>query len=161
MISSPLIIEEVIILLSNDKIIEMLNPYLKENGLSFYSLEWVNEFGSKILRICVDKKGGINSDDLALVNNFISERLDEYEKDMPDDYMLEVSSPGAEKELRNEDEVKDSIGNKVNVKTLNAEYEGKLLSFEDGILVVSINLKGRIKKININYSEIRKIRLAV
>ena len=161
MISSPLIIEEVIILLSNDKIIEMLNPYLKENGLSFYSLEWVNEFGSKILRICVDKKGGINSDDLALVNNFISERLDEYEKDMPDDYMLEVSSPGAEKKLRNEDEVKDSIGNKVNVKTLNAEYEGKLLSFEDGILVVSINLKGRIKKININYSEIRKIRLAV
>jgi ribosome maturation factor RimP len=148
-------------LLSNEKIEELLNPYLNDNDLSLYSIEWVKEFGSKILRVCIDKKGGINSDDLALVNNYLSEKLDSYEKEMPDDYMLEVSSPGAEKELRNEEEVLESVGMKVNVKTLTDEYEGKLLSFENGILVVSINLKGRIKKIEIEYNTIKKIRLAV
>ena len=148
-------------MLSNEKIEELLNPYLNDNDLSLYSIEWVKEFGSKILRVCIDKKGGINSDDLALVNNYLSEKLDSYEKEMPDDYMLEVSSPGAEKELRNEEEVLESVGMKVNVKTLTDEYEGKLLSFENGILVVSINLKGRIKKIEIEYNTIKKIRLAV
>ena len=148
-------------MLNKDKIEELVLPYLNENGLSLYDVEWVKEFGYQILRVSVDKKGGIDSDTLALVNNYLSEKLDEFEKDMPSDYMLEVSSPGAEKELRNAEEVSDSVGMKVNVKTEKEELEGKLLSFENNELLISINLKGRIKKITINYDDIKKIRLAV
>ena len=149
-------------MLNKEKIEELVLPYLKENNLSLYDIEWVKEFGYQILRVSVDKKGGIDSDTLALVNNYLSEKLDQYEKDMPSDYMLEVSSPGAEKELRNEQEILDSVDMKVNVKTNSGEiYEGKLLSFENNELLISINLKGRIKKITINYTDINKIRLAV
>jgi len=141
---------------------ELVNEFLKDhNELSLYSLEWANEFGYKILRVAIDKKGGINSDELAVVNDYLSEQLDKYENDLPANYMLEVCSPGAEKPLRNEEEVLNSIGEKINAKTDKFEFEGKLLSFEGRILTIQINVKGRIKKVEVPYDDIKEIRLAV
>lgn len=141
---------------------DLVNEFLKDHEeLSLYSVEWANEFGYKILRVAVDKIGGINSDELAIVNDFLSEKLDSYEKELPQNYMLEVCSPGAEKPLRNEQEVLNSVGEKVNAKTDKDEFEGKLLSFEEGILTIQINVKGRIKKVQVPYETIKEIRLAV
>ena len=73
----------------------ILEPFLKEHDLIFYDVELVKEFGYLILRVTLDKKGGIDVDTLGLANEYLSERIDAYDKDMPE-YMLEVSSPGAE-----------------------------------------------------------------
>lgn len=75
--------------------------------------------------------------------------------------MLEVSSPGAEKPLRSEEEVLENVGNKIHVTLEKQEYEGKLLSFVDGVLELSINVKGRIKKVKVPYCDAKEIRLAV
>ena len=40
-------------------------------------------------------------------------------------------------------------------------YEGSLESFENGVLVVRVNLKGRFKNFEIPYENVRKIRNAV
>ena len=143
------------------KIIEQIfEPYLEENGLYLYDVEFVKEFGYNILRISIDKDGGIDIDDLAKANEYISVVIEKYDADLGE-YMLEVSSPGAEKKLRNIDEIVDSIGLYVHIEIPNNIYEGYLESVVDDTICVKINAKGRFKRVNIKYDEISLIRLAV
>lgn len=139
---------------------DILEPYLKEHDLQLYDVSLVKEFGYLILRVLVDKTGGIDIDELALVNDYLSERIDKYDSDMPE-YMLEVSSPGAEKELRNEQEIIDAIESYIHIDTENMEYEGILKQVNEDDVVVRINIKGRFANKSIKKSEIKLIRLAV
>ena len=139
---------------------EILEPFLKENDLIFYSVELVKEYGTTILRVILDKKGGLDIELLAKANEYLSERIDKYDGDMPE-YMLEVSSPGAERLLRNDEEIKNSIEKYIHVETPNMIYEGVLKEVSDEEIIVRINIKGRFKNQPINKSEIKLIRLAV
>lgn len=140
---------------------ELVKPICEQNGLLLYEVLWVKEYGFQVLRVSIDKpEGGIDSDTLGVVNELLSEKLDAYDDDMPE-YMLEVCSPGAERTLRNKDEILAAVGQYVNVKTPDSTYEGTLLSYEGDTIVVEINIKGRMKKVSINEADIKKIRLAV
>ena len=140
---------------------EILEPFLKEKDISFYDTELVKEDGNLFLRVYLDKKGGITIDDLALANDYLSERIDKYDSDLPE-YFLEVSSPGAEKKLRNYDEVKENIESYIHVELPSMIYEGVLLeALDDGTITMKINAKGRFKKVSFNYEEVKLIRLAV
>ena len=142
------------------KIEEIVVPFLDEQGFSLYGVELAKEFGYRILRVLVDKKGGITVDELELVNQYLSDKIDDLDV-YQTEYMLEVSSPGAEKPLRNEEEINDAIGEYVNVKTKDMDQDGYLLKNSEDTLILEINMKGRIKEITVNKSEIKKIRLAV
>ena len=139
---------------------EILEPFIKEHDLVFYDVSLVKEFGYLILRVLLDKKGGIDLETLSLANEYLSERIDKYDQDMPE-YMLEVSSPGAEKELRNEDEINENIGQYVHVETNNMVYEGTLEDSSLENIVLRINIKGRFKNQAILKNDIKLIRLAV
>ena len=139
---------------------EILEPFIKEHDLIFYDVSLVKEFGYLILRVLLDKKGGIDLETLSLANEYLSERIDKYDQDMPE-YMLEVSSPGAEKELRNEDEINENIGQYVHVETSNMVYEGTLEESSLENVVLRINIKGRFKNQAILKNDIKLIRLAV
>lgn len=143
-----------------EKVREILVPYLDSNDFKLYDIEYVRESGMNILRVLVSKKDGINIDELAEINNYLSFELDKFEE-FDFEYMLEVSSPGAEMPLRNKEEVLDSVGKYVNVNTGDKVFEGQLISFVDDTLVVRVNLKGRFKNFEIPYDSIKKIRLAV
>ena len=139
---------------------DILVPYLESNGFKLYEIGFVREAGMNILRVLVNKKGGINIDELVDINNYLSDELDKLE--IPyDEYMLEVSSPGAEMPLRNRDEVLENVGQYININTGDKVYEGTMLSFENDIVVIRVNLKGRFKNFEIPYDSIKKIRLAV
>ncbi len=142
------------------KVEALLQPYLIEHELSLYSIEMVKEFGYLILRVSIDSKDGIDVDTLALCNEFLAVELDKIDSDMPE-YMLEVCSPGAEKELRNLDEIKESISKYIHVEVEGMVYEGTLEEVSDLGIVVRYNAKGRFRKINIPHAEIKFIRLAV
>ena len=146
--------------METDKVIELITPYLEENNLELYEVLWVKEFGYTVLRISIDKKGGIDVDSLTEANKFISPLLDDIDSSWPD-YMLEVCSPGAEKTLRSESEVKDNVGNYINCRVPEMEYEGYLTEFDGNVLDILIDVKGRKKHIKIEYCDIKKIRLAV
>ncbi len=143
-----------------EKVKEILIPYLEKKELTLYDIKWTSEYGYKVLQVFIDSKDGINTDMLAVVNEYLSEELDKID-DSNQEYMLEVSSPGAEKALRNKDEILESIGKYIFVRTNDVSYEGYLESFDNDILVVKINVKGRIKNVNVNYIDIKEIRLAV
>jgi len=151
--------------LENKKLVDgiktILEPLLKEKNLVFYDTEIVKEDGNLIVRVTIDNPNGlIDIDSLAEINQYLSDRIDKYDSDMPE-YMLEVSSPGAERLLRNDEEIKNSIEKYIHVETPNMIYEGVLKEVSDEEIIVRINIKGRFKNQPINKSEIKLIRLAV
>ncbi len=143
------------------KIVEkILEPFLKENDLELFDVELVKEFGYLILRVSIDKASGIDVDTLALANEYLSERIDAYDSDMPE-YMLEVCSPGAEKPLRNDEDINNSLEKYIHVEVPNMIYEGTLEACDSDTITVRYNAKGRFRKIVINKNEIKLLRLAV
>ena len=149
-----------VIFLELAKVNEILKPYLEANNLSLFDVELVKEFGYLILRVSIDSPNGIDVDTLAKCNEFLSIELDKYDQDMPE-YMLEVCSPGAEKPLRNIEEIKESIGKYIHIEVPGMIYEGILEDVVDDVIHLRYNAKGRFKLFKVNYSEIKLIRLAV
>lgn len=140
------------------KIESIINEILKTHNLSLYSLKTKKEFGEMILEVIVDG-ADLSSDHLGVVNGQISALLTDDVFD-PNCY-LEVSSPGAERPLRNEVEVTAAIGKYVHIETPEVNSDGYLLDFKDGILTFQINLKGRLKKLEIPYTTVKSMRLAI
>lgn len=136
---------------------KILLPYLEEHGFKLYEIGFVKEYGEKILRIIVDKPEGISVDELAMVNEFISERISEDISDDP--YMLEVSSRGAERELEME-ELPLMIDKYVMART-DKENFGYLIDVTDTEITLKMNIKGAIRKRVFKKEEINYIRLSV
>lgn len=143
------------------KIEELLNDYLKESNQYVYSIEEVREFGFNILRVLIDSKDLLDTDSIERINNYLSEKLDAYNPFNGREYMLEVSSAGIEKEIRNEQELIESIDEYIFVEANGNEYYGYLVGYEDNELSLKINLKGRMKVIKIKYNEVKFIRHAI
>ncbi len=137
---------------------KILLPYLEEKKYKLYEMQFVNEFGEKILRIVIDKiDGGITSDELAEVNEYLSERIDDNISEEP--YMLEVSSRGAEREFEF-DELDKMIDKYVMIKT-DKENFGYIREINDDEIILEMNIKGAIRKRSIKKNEIVKMRLSV
>lgn len=79
-------------------VIEIVTPLCKENDCFLYDAEFQKEGKNQILRIFVDKDGGINIDECETVSRLISQKLDD-EDIIATAYQLEISSPGAERKL--------------------------------------------------------------
>lgn len=141
--------------LIKEKILEVI-----PNELSLYDVSYQKEGGNLILQVLLDKKEGITIEDLEGANKLISDMLDKYDSDMPL-YYLEVSSPGAEKELRNYEEIKENVGKYIYLETNLVKYFGTLEEVNEDNLVIRVNFKGRFKNINISLADLNFIRLAV
>ena len=139
-----------------DKNIESKVQALIENeitdlGYELYDVEYLKEGREFYLRIYINSKNGIGIEDCEKVNNVIDPILDE--KDfIKDQYFLEVSSVGLERNLRKEKHFKEAIGENIEIKLYKKinntkNIEGKLENFENGIL--KIENQGEILDINI------------
>ena len=136
---------------------KILLPYIEEKGYKLYEMKFVNEYGEKILRIVIDKESGITVDELAEVNEYLSERISDDISDVP--YMLEVSSRGAEREFEF-DELDKMIDKYVMIKT-DKENFGYIRSIDEDGIILEMNIKGAIRKRKIMKNEITKMRLSV
>ncbi|WP_313167671.1 ribosome maturation factor RimP [Streptococcus parasuis] len=123
--------------------------------------------GDYILSIFVDKEGGISLQDTADLSEVISPILDTIKPDpFPEQYMLEVTSPGLERPLKTADAVKKAVGKYIHVKLYQAidkikVFEGTLLSFDGTDLIMEYMDKTRKKEVTIPYQTVAKARLAV
>ena len=91
------------------------------------------------------------------MSKFVSEELDVLDP-FKDPYMFEVTSAGAEHELRNSDEIKRAVGQNVHLETPEQKMDGKLEKFKDGILTI----KQKNKRIHeVNYIDVSFIRTAI
>ena len=120
-----------------------------------------------VLSIFVDKEGGISLQDTADLSEVISPILDTIKPDpFPEQYMLEVTSPGLERPLKTADAVEKAVGKYIYVKLYQAidkikVFEGTLLSFDGTDLIMEYMDKTRKKEVTIPYQTVAKARLAV
>ncbi|HEM3725050.1 TPA: ribosome maturation factor RimP [Streptococcus suis] len=123
--------------------------------------------GDYVLSIFIDKEGGISLQDTADLSEIISPLLDTIQPDpFPEQYMLEVTSPGLERPLKTAEAVAQAVGKYIHVKLYQAIdkvkiFEGTLLSFDGTDLVMEYMDKTRKKEVTIPYSTVAKARLAV
>jgi len=140
-----------------DKLKDELNAFLKTTRFELYGVEFIKDKKDSILRIYIDNLEGINMEDVVeathLINPFI-DKLDPIEGE----YLLEVSSPGAEKELRSIEAVKKAINRYVYLETYEQKLEGKLVDFNGEVLTL---IAGKNKRVAINYIDVNLIRLAI
>jgi ribosome maturation factor RimP len=146
--------------------VEAIAKRCAENlGMEIVSVDFVHEYGMKILRVIARKGGPMSIDDSADLNRMISDELDKYDL-FPDKYFLEVSSEGIEKELKMEAEIKAAVGEYICIRT-KRKIEGKkqlfgdLLAFDDEKATIKTVIGGEEKTVEINRGDIEKIRLAV
>lgn len=148
------------------RIEEIVQPILNEHNLHLYEVLWRNEGNTKILQIAIMRKDGtMDIDTCSLISEAISTKLDE-EDFISYEYFLEVCSPGAERELRTLEEVKEAIEEFVYIKFKNPtagmnDVKGTLVGVDDDILHLTYMLKAVKKKIDVPYGNIAKIRLSV
>ena len=100
----------------------MVRPVVEAVGLELVEVAFGREHGRRVLRVTVDREGGVDLDSITEASERISRRLDVEEFD-PGPYQLEVSSPGVERPLRGASDFARSVGERVRVRTT-APMEG-------------------------------------
>lgn len=147
------------------KIVDILVPVLHDYDVELKDIEYVEEGNIWYLRVFVDTKEGIDLNKIVEISPVISDLLDEYDF-IDNEYILEVSSPGAEKRLRTKEDFTQAIGENIfiefNEPVSNLiEVGGRLISFNHDELLVEHNVKGIKKKIAFSFDNIKFARLAV
>jgi|AntRauTorckE6833_2_1112554.scaffolds.fasta_scaffold00274_28 ribosome maturation factor RimP len=123
---------------------------------AFYDVHMQTRQGDWVLSIEIDHKDGIDLDDCVKVSEHISEFLDEADP-LDNPYMLEVTSAGAEHQLRNTEEIERAVSKYVHIETFEQVLEGTLEQI-DGASVVIKNGK---KVSSILMADVQEIRLAI
>ena len=110
-----------------DRVEKILTSYLDEKGLRIYDSVYVKEAGDKVLRVFIDKKDGfVSIDECEEVSRWLSDELDR-EDFIKEAYILEISSPGIERQLKYDWHFKESTGKKVSVKLYKKINDSKLI----------------------------------
>lgn len=133
-----------------------LSKDIETIGYHLYSLDF--EGKHKILHVYLDESLDLNQ--MEVVSEKISGFMDKYDSEF-EEYLLDVTSIGAERPIRNEKEVLNAVGKYVHVKTKDIEQDGDLIKFENNVLTIQYLDKTRKKTISINYNDVKKLRLAV
>jgi ribosome maturation factor RimP len=110
----------------------LVEPIIAERGLILWDVRFEKEGGSWYLRYFIDKEGGVNIQDCEYVSRAVEKRLDE-EDPIEQSYILEVGSPGTERELTKSWHFEQYAGRAVRVKLFAAvnggrEHTGTLVS---------------------------------
>jgi ribosome maturation factor RimP len=144
----------------------LVEPILADLGLELVDIEYVKEGKSFYLRVFIDKDGGVDIEECGLVSERLSEALDE-DDPIKDPYYLEVSSPGAERPLKNREDFQKFMNHHVYLKFYEPidgfkAIEGDLVGLsEDAIVTIEYKDKTRKKTLDVPYKKIAKARLAV
>ncbi len=150
-----------------DTVKNIVQPIVDEFQFELVDVEFVKEGKNWFLRTYIDKPGGIDIEECALISEKISERMDQIDPDpIPQAYFLEVSSPGAERPLKKEADYQNAIGSYINISLYEPVegqkvYEGTLKELTEETLTLTIRIKTREKEIEFNRKKIAKARLAI
>lgn len=130
-------------------------------------IEYEKLGGNYVLSILVDKPEGITVEDTADLTDIISPLLDTIKPDpFPEQYMLEISSPGLERPLKTVQSLMNAVGYYINVSLYQAidkvkVFEGDLTAFDGETLKMTYLDKTQQKTVTIPYKMVAKARLAV
>ncbi len=125
-----------------EKVEVLVAPVLANLGYDLIERELINESGRWVLRLFIDKNGGVTIDDCKQTSRSIEDLL-EVEDVVPVRYNLEVSSPGIFRPLRRREDFTEFFGERASIRAKKAledrrNFVGLLggLEGDDVIIVV-------------------------
>lgn len=125
----------------SEKVELLAKPVVEAAGCELWSVEYIKEAGTWYLRIYIDKAGGVGIADCEAISRALDPILDEADP-IPDSYVFEVGSAGAERELKRPSDFEKFMGSDVEVKLyqpVNGKKTvvGKLEGYNNGAVTVS------------------------
>ena len=119
-----------------DKVTELARDVVNEAGCSLWDVEYVREAGTWYLRVYIDKEGGVSINDCETISRALDPILDETDP-IPDSYVFEVGSAGAERELKRASDFAQFMGSEVEVRLYqpfegSKVFVGKLSGYDNG-----------------------------
>lgn len=144
-----------------DVVWKLAEPVAAEEGCEIWDVEYVKEASGFVLRVYIDKEGGVSIDDCERVSRRLDPLLDEADP-IPDSYTFEVSSAGAERHLKRPSDFERFMGSLVEVKLYSAwlgakQFVGTLSGYDKG--KVSIDVNG--ETMTFDGSDIASVRLRI
>jgi len=141
-----------------DRARQLLEPVLARDGFDLVEVEWQREGGGWVLRLYVDKAGGVGIDDCQAASR-LAETILDVEDFIEPAYSLEVSSPGVERPLRRPEDFRKYAGQRAKVRTFGPiesapglpprkQWTGTLRGFADG--AVEIEVDGKVHRIPVD-----------
>ena len=145
-----------------EKVFELAKPVVEEEGCSLWDVEYVREAGTRYLRIYIDKTGGVSIDDCERVSRRLDPMLDEADP-IPESYVFEVGSAGAERELKRPSDFEQFMGSEVEVRLYQPvngrkSVVGALAGYADGAVTITEGkntlsfVKGQIAQVRLHIS---------
>lgn len=142
-----------------DSVREILDPLLLGYGFELVDIEYRREGRGWVLRIYIDKDGGVSVEDCARISRELGTLLD-LNDIIPGTYNLEISSPGLTRALKRVRDFERFKGKLVKIKTMTdiqgrRVFIGRLIDFVGD--VASVEMDGRVYFIP--YDEIERANL--
>jgi ribosome maturation factor RimP len=119
-----------------DQLGELLGPIVVGLGYELWEIEYAPRAGGGLLRLYIDSPDGISLDDCEKVSRAVSAMLDEADP-IPNEYTLEVSSPGLDRVLRTQAHFLRFAGSRVKVEMIQQingrkRFQGRLKQVGQG-----------------------------
>lgn len=143
-----------------ERLIALIEPLIGRLGYELVELEHGKGRGSAVVRLFIDRPGGVGIEDCERVSREVSALLD-VEDPIPTAYTLEVSSPGFERVLRTRAHFERFVGSRVFVELTAARdgrrrYTGKLLAVGGSGFALEVDGE----RVVVDFAEVAKARLA-
>jgi len=132
-----------------DRVRMIADPILSSEGMDLVEIEYRRESKGWILRLYIDKEGGVTLDDCARISQEVGRSLD-VEDFISTPYTLEISSPGLTRPLKTEKDFMRYRDRLIKVRTIDPienrrQFKGKLLGVSDNR--IEIEMEGGILQI--------------
>jgi ribosome maturation factor RimP len=120
-------------------------------GVEVVEVDMRGSGGARMLRVFIDKPGGVTHEDCANVSRELSTVLDVEDAVPGGSYVLEVSSPGLDRKLSRPADFERFTGSRIKLTTRtpvngNRHFEGRLQSFHEGRMTLELGTPGRKPK---------------
>jgi ribosome maturation factor RimP len=136
---------------------EVIQPVLREHGLELVDVDWKGVRPRGVLRVSVDKTGGVRLADCERLSRELGDILD-VASVIEGAYDLEVSSPGLDRTLRKEREFRWALGKRVRCWVAGGEeFAGRLAEVGDERLV----LERAGQRVEVSRAALTKARLDI
>lgn len=145
-----------------DRIRGLAAPVAEGFGLELVDVAFTSEFGRRILRVYIDKPGGVTVEDCERVSRELSTVLD-VQDPIPQNYNLEISSPGLDRPLKTERDFARFTGRKARIRSKEPldgrrNFKAVIDAVSDGAISVT-DFDGR--KFTIAITNIEKAKLEI
>ena len=148
-----------------DNVEQQIQRIVESEGLELVHVDYRRQGRGFLLRIDIDKEGGVTVDDCSLISQQVSTWLD-VEDPIPGEYELQVSSPGLDRRFYKDADYEKFIGRLVRVKTGKAirglhVIVGRLKSFDGSTVTVTDPVMKKDPDYTIPLGDIKETRLEV